>query len=470
MTDRAHMPAKTSITNLVCYEDLIDANGDDFQWPVFDENTACGLCYTSGTTGNPKAALYSHRSNILHAYATCMPDVMGLSARDCALPVVPMFHANAWGLCHSGPLVGAKLVFPGCALDGKSVHELFETEKVTFSAGVPTVWIGLLQHVQQSGARFSTLRRTCVGGSAVPPAMIRAFMELGVEFFHGWGMTELSPVGSLCQLRNKHLDLPVEQQRKVLEKQGRALPGIDWRIVDGEGRELPWDGKAFGDLHVKGPWVVRDYYHGALAAPAAAPLVDGWFPTGDVATIDPDGYMQITDRSKEVIKSGGEWIGSIDLENVAMSHPAVLEGRGDRLPPSEVGRAPASDRGEEARRRGDSRGIARLVPRQSRQVVDSRRRGFRGGATAYCDREGPQDQAPGKLPWARAADCGGAGGGTIDQGIPQCPFHRSGARPPAPVGRPHPHGRHAFSTRAAGRRPCLRRGSLPPQIELAPGR
>ena len=325
MTDRAHMPAAAA--DLLCYEDLLAAESADFAWPALDENTACGLCYTSGTTGNPKGALFSHRSTVLHAYGTCLPDVMGLSARDCVLAVVPMFHANAWGIPYSAPMVGAKLVFPGAALDGKSLHELFENEKVTFSAGVPTVWLGLLQYMRQSGAKFSTFERSVVGGSACPPAMIRAFRdEYGVQLFHAWGMTEMSPLGSFCRLRSKHERLPKEERQHILEKQGRVPYGVDWKIVDGDGKELPWDGKAFGDLHVRGPWVVRDYFKGTRSPPeASSPLIAGWFPTGDVATIDADGYMQITDRSKDVIKSGGEWISSIDLENVAMSHPAVLE-------------------------------------------------------------------------------------------------------------------------------------------------
>ena len=319
MTDRAHMPA--SLPDALCYEELLAAESDAFEWPELDESTACGLCYTSGTTGNPKGALFSHRSTVLHAYAISMPDVMCLSSRDCILPVVPMFHANAWGIPYAAALTGAKLVLPGSGLDGKSLHELFEQEKVVYSAGVPTVWLGLLQYMRQSGSKFSTLKRTCVGGAACPPAMMRAFKdELGVELYHAWGMTEMSPLGCFCRLQNKHLDLGADEQRQILEKQGHVVFGVDWKIVDGEGTDLPWDGKAFGDLHVRGPWVIRQYYKSS-----ASPLVNGWFPTGDVATIDPDGYMQITDRSKDVIKSGGEWIGSIDLENVAMSHPAVLE-------------------------------------------------------------------------------------------------------------------------------------------------
>jgi acyl-CoA synthetase (AMP-forming)/AMP-acid ligase II len=321
MTDRAHWPVSTTLTDMLCFEELVAAEKPDYEWPALDENTACGLCYTSGTTGNPKGALYSNRSNVLLAWATLTPDVMGLSGRDCVLAVVPMFHANAWGLQYAAAMCGAKVVLPGPALDGKSLHDMFEAEQVTLTAGVPTVWIGLLQYMRQSGSRFSTLQRAVVGGSACPPAMMRAFQEeFGVQLFHAWGMTEMSPLGSFCRLKNKHSALSDDEQREVLLKQGRVPYGVDWRIVDGAGKELPWDGVAFGDLHVKGPWTVRDYYKSAKS-----PLVDGWFPTGDVATIDPDGYMHITDRSKDVIKSGGEWISSIDLENVAISHPAVLE-------------------------------------------------------------------------------------------------------------------------------------------------
>jgi fatty-acyl-CoA synthase len=278
------------------------------------------MCYTSGTTGHPKAALYSHRSSTLHAYAAALPDVMGISARDAILPVVPMFHVNAWGIPYSAALTGAKLVFPGPALDGRSVYELIEAEKVTYAAGVPTVWQMLLTHMKPAGLRFSTLRRTVIGGSACPPAMIQAFNDdYGVEVLHAWGMTEMSPLGTLCTLKNKHDSLSEEEKMKIRLKQGRAIYGVDMKIVDGSGKELPWDGKTYGDLLVKGPWIIREYYKGE-----SDPLVDGWFPTGDVATIDADGYMQITDRSKDVIKSGGEWISSIDIENIAVAHPAVL--------------------------------------------------------------------------------------------------------------------------------------------------
>ncbi|MDQ3060634.1 MAG: 3-(methylthio)propionyl-CoA ligase [Pseudomonadota bacterium] len=321
LCDADRLPLDSGIPNLQSYESWIAGQPTDYTWPSFDENTASSMCYTSGTTGHPKAALYSHRSSTLHAYAAALPDVMGISARDSVLPVVPMFHVNAWGLPYSGALTGAKLVFPGPALDGKSVYELMEAEKVTYAAGVPTVWQMLLTHMKPQGLRFSTLRRTVIGGSACPPAMIRAFNEdYGVEVLHAWGMTEMSPLGTLCTLKNKHDALPEDEKMKIRLKQGRAIYGIDMKIVDGAGQELPWDGKTYGDLLVKGPWVLRDYYKGE----GASPLVDGWFPTGDVATIDADGYMQITDRSKDVIKSGGEWISSIDIENIAVAHPAVL--------------------------------------------------------------------------------------------------------------------------------------------------
>jgi fatty-acyl-CoA synthase len=320
MCDPDKLPQDSGIPNLVSYESWIGGQSTDYEWPEFDENTASSICYTSGTTGNPKAALYSHRSTILHAYAQSLPDVMNVSARDVTLPVVPMFHVNAWGIPYAAAIVGCKLVMPGPALDGKSVYELLEAEKVTFAAGVPTVWQMLLGHMKPGNLRFSTLKRTVIGGSACPPAMISAFQEeYGVEVLHAWGMTEMSPLGTLCSLKNKHLSLPPDEQMKILLKQGRCTYGVDMKIVGDDGRELPWDGKTFGDLYVKGPWVIRDYYKGE----GAAPLVDGWFPTGDVATIDADGFMQITDRSKDVIKSGGEWISSIDIENIAMAHPAV---------------------------------------------------------------------------------------------------------------------------------------------------
>jgi acyl-CoA synthetase (AMP-forming)/AMP-acid ligase II len=325
MTDRAHMPAQSAIPGLLCYDELVDAEDGAYAWPSFDENTASSICYTSGTTGHPKGAVYSHRSTMLHAFGSALPDGMGCSAQDVILPVVPMFHVNAWGLPYSSALVGAKMVMPGPHLDGKSLYELFEGEKVTFSAGVPTVWLGVLTYLKANDLKFSTFRRTVIGGSACPPAMMRTLMDdYGVEVLHGWGMTEMSPLGTVGKLKSKHAGLDAEAKFKVLEKQGKALYGVDLAIVDDDGKPLPWDGRSAGNLVVRGPWIIQSYFRRS-----ETPLVrlDGqdWFPTGDVATIDPDGYMQITDRSKDVIKSGGEWISSIDLENIAMAHPAVHE-------------------------------------------------------------------------------------------------------------------------------------------------
>ena len=322
MTDRAHLP-QINIPKLLCYEELLGAESDVYSWPEFDENSASGLCYTSGTTGNPKGVLYSHRSTVLHAYAAALPDSLNLSACDVVLPVVPMFHVNAWGLPYNCAAVGAKIVFPGAGMDGKSLYELFEAEGVTVTAGVPTIWLGLLNYLKQNNLKFSTVNRTVIGGSACPPAMIESFEEdYDVRVMHAWGMTETSPLGTGCAFKAKHMKLSVTERRKLQAKQGRVVYGVDMKIVDAEGNAMPHDGKAFGNLLVKGPWIVREYYKGESASPLTA---DGWFPTGDVATIDADGYMQITDRSKDVIKSGGEWISSIDLENVAVGHPAVAE-------------------------------------------------------------------------------------------------------------------------------------------------
>jgi fatty-acyl-CoA synthase len=320
LCDEGALPADSGIEGLVSYEAWIAPQATQYEWPSFDERSAASLCYTSGTTGNPKGALYSHRSTVLHAYGGALPDALNLSARDSILPVVPMFHVNAWGLPYAAAMTGAKLVFPGAALDGKSVYDLIEGERVTMAAGVPTVWLGLLNHMAQGGLRFSTLSRTVIGGSACPPAMIRAFKDqYGVTVLHAWGMTEMSPLGTVCTLKLHQMTGTPEQQMTVLLKQGRAIFGVEMKIVDPEGQELPWDGQSSGDLMVKGPWIISSYFKGE----GGNPLVDGWFPTGDVATIDPDGFMQITDRSKDVIKSGGEWISSIDVENIAVAHPAV---------------------------------------------------------------------------------------------------------------------------------------------------
>ncbi|HKC45666.1 MAG TPA: 3-(methylthio)propionyl-CoA ligase [Burkholderiales bacterium] len=321
MTDRAHLPA-AAIPNLLCYEELVAAESGAYEWPVLDEWTAAGLCYSSGTTGHPKGVLYAHRSTVIHAYGASLPDVFACSAREVILPVVPMFHVNAWSIPYLAPLNGTKLVFPGAALDGKSLYELFEAEKVTVTAGVPTVWMGLLAYMRQNDLKFSTLRRAVVGGSAAPPAMIKEFAQrFGVQCQHAWGMTEMSPLGTFCTLKEKHFALPAEKQFELLCKQGRVIYGVDMKIVDGDGNSLPHDGKAFGDLMVRGPWITAGYFKDD----GPSPLRDGWFPTGDVATIDADGFMQITDRSKDVIKSGGEWISSIELENIAVAHPAIAE-------------------------------------------------------------------------------------------------------------------------------------------------
>jgi fatty-acyl-CoA synthase len=319
MTDRATLPEMR--TPVLCYEDLLAFEDGHYEWPEFDERSACGLCYTSGTTGHPKGALYTHRSNVLHAMACAMPDGLGLSARNVIMPVVPMFHVNAWGIPYSGAVVGAKLVLPGRALDGASLYELIEREKVTFAAGVPTVWLALLNHVEQAGVRFSTLERTLVGGSALPPAMQDKFQDIyGVQAIHAWGMTEMSPLGTVSKLSARLAERSPEAQQHALRKQGHALFGIDMKIVDDHGTALPWDGTTFGDLHVRGFWVIDRYFN-----QDESPLKNDWFPTGDVATIDADGYMQITDRSKDVVKSGGEWISSIDVENIAIAHPGVAE-------------------------------------------------------------------------------------------------------------------------------------------------
>ena len=320
MTDRAHMPKESKVANLLCYEDLCAAESDTYDWPTFDENLASSMCYTSGTTGNPKGVLYSHRSTLLHTFAIALPDSLNCSALDAILPVVPMFHVNAWGLPYAAFMTGTKLVFPGPGLDGKSLYELMESEKVTLSAGVPTVWQGLLAYVEQNGLKFSTMTRTVIGGSACPSAMTRKFREAyGVHVIHAWGMTEMSPVGTVCAFKPRHMEQSQDERYAVQVKQGRAVFGVDMKIVDPNGKALPHDGVASGDLLVKGPWIAAEYFR----SEGGDPLVDGWFPTGDVATIDPEGFMQVTDRSKDVIKSGGEWISSIDIENIAIAHPSV---------------------------------------------------------------------------------------------------------------------------------------------------
>lgn len=321
LCDAEALPSDTGLSNLISYEAWIGKHSSSYTWPVLDENDASCLCYTSGTTGNPKGVLYSHRSTVLHAYAGALPDALNLSSRDVVLPVVPMFHVNAWGIPFAAAAVGCKLVFPGPAMDGKSIHDLLESEEVTFAAGVPTVWQMLLSYMADAKVGFSTLRRTVVGGSACPPAMIKRFRDIyDVTVLHAWGMTEMSPLGTVCSLRKHHLKLSPDEQLKILCTQGRPVFGVDLKIVDDEGNALPHDGKAQGELLVRGPWIIQSYFKGE----GGDPLVDGWFPTGDVATINPEGYLLITDRSKDVIKSGGEWISSIDVENLAMAHDDVV--------------------------------------------------------------------------------------------------------------------------------------------------
>jgi len=324
MTDEAHMP-DTSLPNAVCYETLIGAESRNYAWPQLDERTASALCYTSGTTGDPKGVLYDHRSTVLHAYAAPAPDIMDLSSSDCVLPVVPLFHVNAWGIPYSVLMVGAKLVFPGPKMgDGEALYELMESEDVTIALGVPTVWLALLQYCDSAGKRLNKLVRSIVGGAAVPRSMIEAFRDAhGVEIRQGWGMTEMSPLGTCNSLKAGLETLSDDEKLDLATKAGRGIFGCELRIVDDEGEELPWDGIAYGGLQVRGPWICSDYFK--LEGSAGTHTEDGWFNTGDVATIDAQGYMAITDRTKDVIKSGGEWISSIELENTAMGHPAVAE-------------------------------------------------------------------------------------------------------------------------------------------------
>lgn len=323
MTDEAHMP-KTSLPNVLCYETLIGPQSDELTWPEFDERSASSLCYTSGTTGNPKGALYSHRSTLLHTYAVTSQDAVGFTSGEVICPIVPMFHVNAWGVPYAAASCGAKLVFPGAALDGNSLCELFEAEGVTLALGVPTVWLGLLKSMGERG-KPKALRRLLVGGSAAPRAMIEAFEKTyGVTVLHGWGMTEMSPVGTVGTLKGKHHDLPIDDAIAIKSMQGRPLYGVEMKIVDAEGKRLPHDGEAVGELLVRGPWIISAYFNDDAASKAAFDR-EGWFRTGDVCAINPDGYLRITDRSKDVIKSGGEWISSIDLENAAMGHPDVAE-------------------------------------------------------------------------------------------------------------------------------------------------
>lgn len=320
LTDQAHMPP-TTLKNATAYEEWIGKSDGDFAWKAFDENTAAAMCYTSGTTGDPKGVLYSHRSNVLHALMANAKDALGTSARDTMLPVVPLFHANSWGIAFSAPSMGTKLVMPGPKLDGASVYELLDTEKVTYTAGVPTVWLMLLNYMATNNLKLPHLKMVVCGGSAMPRSMIKAFVDMGVEVRHAWGMTEMSPLGTLAALKPPFTELKGEERLDVLQTQGFAPFGVQMKITDDTGKKLPWDGKTFGRLKVSGPAISKAYFR------VDANILDdeGYFDTGDVATMDEHGYMRITDRSKDVIKSGGEWISSIDLENLAVGHPAVAE-------------------------------------------------------------------------------------------------------------------------------------------------
>ena len=321
LTDAMHMPA-TALKNAVPYEEWIGEADGDFAWKTFDENTAAGMCYTSGTTGNPKGVLYSHRSNVLHGLMANNADVKGLTSRDVALPIVPMFHANTWSINFSAAISGASLVLPGPKLDGASIYELLDRYKVTCSAGVPTVWLMLLQHLAATGNKLPYLKKIVIGGSACPRAMTKTFQDVyGVEVIHAWGMTEMSPLGTVCTMKPAYAGLTGEERLDIEQMQGHTPFLVEMKITDDTGKRLPWDGKTFGRLKVRGPAVARGYYREEDS------ILDeeGFFDTGDVATIDRHGYMRITDRSKDVIKSGGEWISSIDIENLAIGHPKVAE-------------------------------------------------------------------------------------------------------------------------------------------------
>ena len=363
LTDAAHLP-ETSLPDVVAYEEWLSETDGDFTWKALDEHTAAGMCYTSGTTGEPKGVLYSHRSNVLHAMMAALPDAMGISSTDTILPVVPMFHANAWGLAQSAPMVGAKLVMPGARMDGASIYELLDTEKVTFTAAVPTVWLMLLQHLEETGKKLPYLKKVVIGGSACPRAMTEKFQQnYDVQVIHAWGMTEMSPLGTLGTIKPEYVGFEGERRLDIQQKQGFAPFGVEMKVTDDENVEHPWNGQTFGRLKVRGPGVARAYYGGSGQENFDE---DGWFDTGDVAHIDPNGYMQITDRAKDVIKSGGEWISTIDLENLAVGHPDIAEAAVIGVPHS----------------RWDERPLLVVVPKSGKQPEKSEILGFMEGKIA----------------------------------------------------------------------------------------
>lgn len=319
LSDAAHMPAAEGIPNLRCYEELIADSSGQFEWPEFDERSAAALCYTSGTTGKPKGAMYSHRAMVLNAITICMPGVMSICSAETILPIVPMFHINGWCIPYAALVGGAKLVLPGPRLDGAGLCELMQAERVTVSAGVPTVWLGLMQHLETHDLRLPTLRRVMSGGTALPQPLIAIMQQRhGLDVRHGWGMTETTAVATISALDGAQTELPPEEQHSIIAKQGKSVFGVDIKVVDDAGRTLPRDGISQGELMVRGHWIVSGYFKAD-----SSPLADGWFPSGDIATIDAHGVMQIRDRVKDLIKTGGEWISSVDLENVAIGHPAV---------------------------------------------------------------------------------------------------------------------------------------------------